>query len=64
MESGKERKMKYFVVDCITGVRGGKGYTDLDKAKARRDKLNAEEVANGHPDGFWIIVDSDGEEVI
>lgn len=55
--------MRYFVVDCITGVKHGKGYADLDKAKSRRDKLNADEVKNGHPDGFWIIVDQDGNEV-
>lgn len=55
--------MRYFVVDCISGVRGGKGYTDLDKAKARRDKLDAKSMAEGHPKGFWIIIDQNGNEV-
>lgn len=55
--------MRYFVVDCISGVRGGKGYTDLDKAKARRDKLDAKAVKEGHSKGFWIIIDQDGNEV-
>ena len=63
MESGKERKMKYFVVDCITGVKSGKGYTDLDKAKERRAKLDAKSIAEGHSKGFWIIIDQDGNEI-
>ena len=63
MESGKERKMRYFVVDCITGVKSGKGYTDLDKAKERRAKLDAKAMAEGHNKGFWIIVDQDGNEI-
>ena len=56
--------MRYFVVDCITGVKHGKGYAKLEDAEKKRDRLNANEVANGHPDGFWIIVDSDGKKVI
>lgn len=55
--------MRYFVVDCISGVRGGKGYTDLDKAKQRRDKLDAKAVKEGHSEGFWIIIDENGNEV-
>lgn len=56
--------MRYWVVDCITGVKSGKGYGDIDKAKARRDKLNAEEIAKGHSGEFWIVVDSEGKEVV
>lgn len=56
-------KTRYFVVDCITGVKSGKGYTDLDKAKQRRDKLDAKAVKEGHSKGFWIIIDQDGNEV-
>ena len=55
--------MRYFVVDCITGVKHGKGYTDLDEAKIRREKLDAKSIAEGHPKGFWIIVDQDGNEI-
>lgn len=56
-------KTRYFVVDCISGVKVGKGYTDLDKAKIRREKLDAKAMAEGHSKGFWIIVDQDGNEV-
>lgn len=55
--------MRYFVVDCISGVKSGKGYTDLDKAKERRDKLDAKAMAEGHGKGFWIIIDQDGNEI-
>lgn len=55
--------MRYFVVDCITGVKSGKGYTDLDKAKERRAKLDAKAMAEGHNKGFWIIIDQDGNEI-
>lgn len=56
--------MRYFVVDCITGVKGGKGYTDLEKAKAKRDKMNAKDKENGGTGEFWIIIDNDGNEVV
>lgn len=56
--------MKYWVVDCITGVKSGKGYTDLDKAKARQSKLNEQDKANGGSGEFWIVVDESGSEVV
>lgn len=56
--------MKYWVVDCITGAKSGRGYTDPDKAKAKKDKLNAEDKAEGGSGNFWIVVDEAGSEVV
>ena len=56
--------MKYWVVDCITGVKSGRGFTSLDKAKAKRDKMNAEDKAEGGSGNFWVVIDEDGNEVI
>lgn len=56
--------MRYWVVDCITGVKSGKGYADLDKAKERRDKLNEQDKAKGGSGEFWVIVDNTGKEVV
>lgn len=56
--------MKYYVVDCISGCRtGAKAYSNLDDAKARRDKLDVKAMKEGHSKGFWIIIDESGKEV-
>lgn len=57
--------MKYYIVDCISGCRdGARPITDLDKAREKRDKMNAKRAAEGGSDEFWLIVDKDGNEVI
>lgn len=64
LKRGDKGKMKYWVVDCITGVKSGRGFTSLDKAKAKRDKMNAEDKAEGGSGNFWVVIDEDGNEVI
>lgn len=57
--------MKYYVVDCISGCRDGvRAVTDLDKARAKRGKLNEEDRKAGRSGELWIVVDADGKEVI
>ena len=56
---------KYYIVDCISGYRDEEtpSYTKIAEARAERDKLNIERVAEGGSADFWLIVDSKGNEV-
>ena len=56
--------MKYYVVDSISGCKDGvRAMSNLERAKAKRDKLNADDKAKGHPGTLWTVVDEDGKEV-
>lgn len=55
--------MKYYVTAILGGMMDEDACFDtLEEAKETRDKWNAEEKANGHEDGFWMVVDENGEE--
>ena len=55
----------YYIVDCISGYRDEDTvpFRKIAEARAERDRLNAERVAEGGSGNFWIIVDSKGNEV-
>lgn len=57
--------MKYYIVDCISGCKeGARAITDLDKARAKRDRMNERDKKKGHSGELWIIVDENGSEVV
>ncbi len=54
--------MKYYVTAEICGIIDEDGtFNTLEEAIAVRDKWNAEAVAEGHDDGFWIVSDESGK---
>ena len=55
----------YYIVDCISGYRDedDEPITSLAEARAERDAMNRQAVKEGHRPGFWIIIDSKGNEV-
>lgn len=55
----------YWIVDCISGYRDEDSipFTKIVDARSERDRLNAERVAQGGSDGFWIIIDSKGNTI-
>lgn len=57
--------MKYYVVDRISGYHDEDdgAYTSLSKARAERDAMNRQAVKEGHKPDFWLIIDSNGNEV-
>lgn len=56
--------MKYYVTICIAGTMEEEGmFESLEEAKAERAKLDEEAMKEGHEEGFWIILDEDGNEV-
>lgn len=58
------KSKEYYVVDCISGCRDEiEPITDINEARAFRDRLNAERVSEGGSSDFWIIVDGNGKTV-
>lgn len=56
---------KYWVVDRISGCTDEvEPFANLGDAVKQRDAWNAEDKAEQGSDGFWIIVDEDGREVV
>lgn len=56
--------MKYYVTAILAGIMDEEAsFNTLEEAKEVRDKWNAEAKANGHEDGFWMVVDENGEEI-
>ena len=56
--------MKYYVTAILGGMMDEDACFDtLEEAKKTRDKWNAEEKTKWHEDGFWMVVDENGEEI-
>ena len=54
----------YYIVDCITGcIDEVEPLHDIKEARAERDAMNRASIREGHKPDFWIIVDSQGNEV-
>lgn len=56
--------MKYYVTISIAGTRDEEDcYNTLEEALKVRAEHDKESMAKGHSEGFWIVVDEDGNEV-
>lgn len=60
-----DKAMKYYIVDCISGYHDedDEPYTSLKEARAECEAMNRQAIKEGHKPGFWIIIDSKGNEV-
>lgn len=54
--------MRYFVVDCISGTKGGNGFAKLEDACKQRDEWNAKDKEEGGSGELWIVIDKKGNE--
>lgn len=55
--------MKYYVVDCMTGVKTEDCCFDtLEEAKETSEKWSAEESERGHQGNYWSVIDENGNK--
>lgn len=56
--------MKYYVTISIAGTKEEEGmFESLEEAKAERARLDKLAMDDGHEEGFWIIIDENGNDV-
>lgn len=64
-EGSKTMARKYYIVDCISGYHDEEDecFTKIADARAKRDEMNAQRVAEGGSADFWTIIDGNGKEI-
>ena len=64
-ERSRTMARKYYIVDCISGYHDDEDecFSKIADARAKRDEMNVQRVAEGGSENFWIIIDGNGKEI-